>query len=339
MAANGRKTKRDRRWQVWYGDVSSIRAISRIVVESMEARKREIIEAQSKAVESLRAKFDPEVFEESQTKDDVLKFLLDAISSADSIDEIRTAYTQQYSSRSKHIYARGEPDFIEYLVQLEKLKDLESLNVEDVIELTVVDRNEEVFGPTRSVLEEMDRRSTLQLHFYVDGLRSRDAGFRYLSNSVSDGIYVRIGSGSSRIPRGFVDDSAVEISVTSPSAGWARATFSHLCDEIDKGVPRWSFLRKQGYQALLQLIIVLVPTSAVAIAVPKSEWVSTIYLVGSIIGISLVLSGALRRLMDWMLLAFEITQDGGQPSGTRRLVALLGILVTIPIGIFVNLIT
>ncbi|MFI2652886.1 hypothetical protein [Micromonospora fulviviridis] len=230
--------------------------------------------------------------------------------------------------------AEARSSFLDYKDKAQRLEKLKRLSPAEIVELTVIDRYEEVFGRVDSVLEELDRRSTRSLRFASDGIRPPDKMLRNLTEYVTDGIYVRLGQAKSSR---FTSEDAAQLIVTSPSAGWTRSSFARIGDEIEKGVPKWAFLRLPAFRLLLGALYFIAPTLAVAIAVgldtKSAAWV---FAAGGALAFISGLTELTAKITDWMLPAFEVLQDGSQPAGTRRLLTLVGILVTIPVGIFVN---
>lgn len=327
---NERITSRKRTWTCWAGDMSALTSLGRVVSDVMNQRRKELVEEMTKDLENARQSFDEETLREIQEWEK---------RSTVGHDE-DGSFRQNPDEKLDELLGRVERrapqplDIVEYRVQFERLRELKQIDIADVIELTVIDRYEEVFGKVDPVLAEMDRRSTRSLRYVTDGIRPPSRLFRGLSESVTDGLYIRLGPPDSSF---FHDSDQVCVVVTSPSTGWARSSFARICDEVEKGVPKWSFVRLPVFRFMLGAFYFAVPYLAVMLAIQPEldRWL----MIGVITAGAALLLGMLEitgKLTDWLFPAFEVFQEGGQPSGTRRATALISLLITIPIGILVN---
>ncbi|MDG4779001.1 hypothetical protein O7614_04995 [Micromonospora sp. WMMD961] len=328
---NARTMSRKRTWTCWAGDMSALQALGRVVLGVADQRRRELVEQRKTDLVATLNSFDEEVarvireFEADpdgglnlKAKDLRRRKVLDVL-----ISEVSPTSPGEVLKQIS-----------EYEVKRDNLKDFEEVPIEDIVELTVIDKYEEVFGKIPSVTAEMDRRSTQSVRFLADDSQSPSKTYRRSSEWVTDGVYLRLGPKSASP---FGTDLAVYLEVTSPSAGWTRAAFASICDEIEKGVPKWSFMRRPFWRFFLGISYFYVPWVAIMLAIEPEPaiWSATIWLPTIAVLLSAV-SGITNRLTDWLFPPFEITQDGAQPSGTRRLGILASLFVTIPVGVFVN---
>ncbi|WP_433687015.1 hypothetical protein ACQP0I_25595 [Micromonospora carbonacea] len=182
--------------------------------------------------------------------------------------------------------------------------------------VVVVDEDE-VAGPILDVLPEVDRRS-------VESLR-----------------FVAALSASERLSVTFVRDAseAVVIDVVSQRTGWAKQAFARLADEIEKGVPRWAALRSDGPRFGLSVTAAVVIGLFFGLVLPKSTAWNERLAVGTVVFVATWPLVLMNRLHKWLFPGFELLGEGGQSSGTRRLVTLALLVASIPIGVLVNAIS
>jgi hypothetical protein len=120
----------------------------------------------------------------------------------------------------------------------------------------------------------------------------------------------------------------------------ARTVFTELAEEVEKGVPRWARLPETRFALIVALAVSLVLVVAlIPLTSPKGtlrpNWGSAVSVgVGSFGWVFVWLS--IRREHSRIFPMFEVTGDGLSSSVNRRVVALLFLLASIPIGIFVN---
>ncbi|MET8256469.1 hypothetical protein [Micromonospora sp. NPDC005205] len=176
--------------------------------------------------------------------------------------------------------------------------------------------SESISGSLHAVVAAIDRRTFKRMTFKLKGFSSPQLELTFDSELES-------GQG-------------LTLQVSSSWRDWVRQTFTELSDEIDKGVPRWHFLRTGPGLALITLVGGL---AGFAIALPMfnsgNNFVSA--LGTSPIIILMILSPLLAYI--WAFPGFEITHEGGTTTGARRLAFICALLLSIPIGIVINLIT
>jgi hypothetical protein len=217
----------------------------------------------------------------------------------------------------------------------QRAQELEAAENNELVILKMFDKYEEVYGEVNEVLAELDRRSTRCLVFAFDvenqRIRSADA---FPSYHIGDGVQVRLGMDTN------FRDSGADIIVSSPSTGWARSSFARISDEVEKGVPRWSSLRRYLFSvfALLFATAVMIGTFPHINSKDKTAVTLVFGLVALFLAGMLVIAED-TRLVSWVFPRFELTGEGAQSSGTRRMIAVTATLISIPVGVLINLIS
>ncbi|MGC5032217.1 hypothetical protein [Micromonospora sp. DT229] len=208
--------------------------------------------------------------------------------------------------------------------------------VELFVRLDVEDQHETVSGQVAEVLSELDRRSTKSVTMTA-------SPYRYLAgdihdveqdenSSLTEGIYVHLGSG------GQFNLVGAEVRVSSPDTGWARSTFARLVDEIEKGVPRWARLRKHimiPFAFLTSAFTILGFAIGYSLQAYWNDWWLAPF-GGAFLGFMSIPFAYGEKLFGWLFPPFEVTGEGSQSSGGRRIAFLTSVLISIPIGVFVN---
>lgn len=189
--------------------------------------------------------------------------------------------------------------------------------------LAVRERDGEYGGGLETILEQFDRRTALGVEF---------------ESNISDleHISLEIG-GHPRVP-----EVILAVRSRDPAAG--RAIFARLSDEIERGVPWWGRGPVQ-----LRIILGIVFLTAV-ISCATGLQLSPMYSI-SFDWSNVPLSAAMATFLtvvaisrpavgvgSWFFPQFEVSGDGVS-TASRRIFGLLGLLVTIPIGVFVNYIS
>lgn len=130
-----------------------------------------------------------------------------------------------------------------------------------------------------------------------------------------------------------------ELTVSSKDMAFGRSAFARLSDEVAKGVPRWAGGGK--YVLALAVFIFLFSIAGTLVSM-KFDGTGRIdfdwrrFPLGAIpaSGIALAALGN-SWPFSWLFPSFEVTGDGAS-SGTRRILSLVAVLITIPIGILIN---
>lgn len=183
-----------------------------------------------------------------------------------------------------------------------------------------LEHDDKATGSIAELMPEIDRRTVQQITF-IGALGPKERIAVALTRS---GSY----------------DVAVQVKVESTDPGWARQAFSELADEIDKGVPRWAYMQEQKMPSVLTCALVSSLLGlGIALAIPVDGTDVKLSIAGFIafmLTTFLVVSDSVR---NWLFPRFEVLGDGAQSSGTRRLAALALVLVSVPIGLWVNVVS
>lgn len=192
------------------------------------------------------------------------------------------------------------------------------LRKETGVVLAFTEGSDEVAGPVDDVLTEIDRRSI--------GTLKMEGKFPGYSGDVLRLRLARIGY-----------EPGVALDVASPDPGWARSAFAQLGDEIEKGVPRWAWLRSVRGRVVLQAAASVVVYVTLLFALRNSGVDLRTLLIVCVpmaaIASLLILS---ERLVRWTFPPFEITGESGMSTGSRRLVYIASHPIALGIGILVN---
>lgn len=191
----------------------------------------------------------------------------------------------------------------------------------------VIDRDDEIRGPVADVLGALDRRSVTSIEFTQKGEHTQhDEQFSLKFSRNPD-----------------YNEDIVTLRITSGDQGWARQALAQLTEEVEKGVPRWAWWRSIS-GSLLSWCIVLLSTALLIIAGSRSVgvvttvgWLPTV--IGSgLTGLLVAFWSQTPRIRNWMLPPLEITSEVGS-TGARRLAGLALIILGLPIGILVNILS
>jgi hypothetical protein len=190
-------------------------------------------------------------------------------------------------------------------------------------QVSITDGADQTIGNLEDIVAEIDRRSLVEIEFRC-GIYSREV--------------LRI-----RLRRG--PQPVVILAIESADPGWAREAFSHLSDKIDLGKPRWAWLHStRGTAAfgVVNAIALAVVLSAIISTISKhpSDTTSTVlvnvWLWSSVLfGFFMGSAKTLNRLMP----PFELNVGDSDPTGTRFWLYVGALVVSIPVGIFVNVIS
>ncbi|WP_448623568.1 hypothetical protein [Geodermatophilus sp. URMC 64] len=183
------------------------------------------------------------------------------------------------------------------------------------------DGDDEIEGPIDEVLAELDPRTIDRLEFSATSDHTVIPG---------DAIALVFNRGNSYSP--------ISLVVRSSDHGWARQVLSSLSEEVEKGVPRWARWRSIAgraaiswatYVAVYVLLLLILPTALAPL--PRQ-----IIAIGA--GIVVAFAAASSRSLDWLLPPFEVRSQGTSTGG-RRITALALLLVSVPVGVLVNVLT
>lgn len=231
-------------------------------------------------------------------------------------------------SKQLDVLAETDSEGVEFAKELIRqnvkgLREAERRGLEKrlTVTATLVDGDDTTKGEIASVLAELDRRSVKSVEFSMWHYDER--------------VAVTLDRKAGRL-RGY----GARLQVKSSDLGWARQTFAHLSDEISKGEPKYSWIRKTSGRIAVVCGWALAPILAIVLivlpSVPgKDRWVP--WLVGIYAALALAFIIALSdSLLDWLAPRFEIVGEDGQSTGRRRIGAAIAPVVAVIIGIIVN---
>lgn len=188
-------------------------------------------------------------------------------------------------------------------------------------EAKLVEGDNSTKGDVEEVLQELDRRNIMSIRFSMKDYDER--------------IDVELKK------EGY--ESGAKLRVASKDRGWANQVFIRLSEEIEKGVPGWSWLRRQAGRGVIALLSTLTPLIAINVALIPNLSKSgkevlyaldpTPFIIGFIL---LTLSD---RFHSWLFPRLEITSEGSPNTGSRRLAWAGGLVLTVVLGVIVNLIS
>lgn len=180
---------------------------------------------------------------------------------------------------------------------------------------------EAISGTFDEVKQEFDTRTFTRLAFSIDTPLGSD-----------DRVVLRFDPYKKK---GGNPPPDLHLDVKSSDRGWALQVMAQVSDEIQRGVPRWSWLYKgwaAGLGTVVLYIAFLVSLRPLLKLIPKTSD-TTAELVAAVA--SIVLALALNwnsRLLYTILPPIEITHDGNQSSASRSIGFLFGVIV-VPVAI------
>jgi hypothetical protein len=128
----------------------------------------------------------------------------------------------------------------------------------------------------------------------------------------------------------------VELEAGSGDRGWVNEVFASVSEEVEKGVPRWEWVRHKGgrsaFIAFVLICLAIIVSLIVVRQLPlKSQGTFVVLAAVSVVVLWFILTGQqpLNRFIDWLFPGFEIFPEGGRPTGTRRLAFFGSLLLTI----------
>jgi hypothetical protein len=191
-------------------------------------------------------------------------------------------------------------------------------------------QGDEISGPIADVFAEFDRRHPGNLELRIE------------ENKVKT-VAVLLGSKETSY-FGFHEDGSpprapILLGVKSSDRGWARQAFVQLSEEIQKGVPAWSWLCREGgtlFSFVVTLAVFMATGFVLSWPIPQNSFPPAL---GIFIGLGVVASFATLIFHSWLFPRFEVNFEGMKSSGSRRLAWLGTLLLAIPIGILVNVLT
>ena len=197
--------------------------------------------------------------------------------------------------------------------------------------VTMVDGDDTTTGASAAVFAELDKRTVRSLTFVVGDSYENEHVIIELS---------REGIRSSGYSGMMSSAYGVTLKVASTDRGWAKQVFAQLSEEVDKGVPKYSWVHKRLGRLVVGVGSVIAVTFAIILmilpAIPHGDrwiaWVGSAY--SMLFGSTAIVSTT--WFFNWLAPPFEVIGEDGQTSGWRRVSALLGIAGTVILGIIVN---
>lgn len=184
------------------------------------------------------------------------------------------------------------------------------------------DGDDQIEGAVDEVLAELDRRSAVSLEL------SATSAYTALCGEEIKLVFHR-----------NAVRYAVSLEVKSGDQGWARQVLTLLSEQIEKGVPkRWAWCRTPWGHSAIGTAVFAVAYVLVQILLPSSLTLLPRTLIATGISLLLEVIVLLKGVLDWFFPPFEVTSRAGS-SGGRRLAGLGLLLLSVPIGILVNLLT
>jgi hypothetical protein len=200
-----------------------------------------------------------------------------------------------------------------------------SLIYEFQLEMGYGEGDDVAIGRPEQIIQEIDRRSVELLTIFAETEGAM---------SFSEELQVALGP------------SGVELKVGSGDRGWVNQVLVAVTEEVEKGVPGWAWVRRNygrsAFVAVVLICLAVIVSLLIARHVPrKSEGSFLGITIASVVVLWFIFTGAqlTNRFIDWLFPAFQILPDGGRSSGTRRLAFVGSLLLTICLGVIVNLIT
>jgi hypothetical protein len=129
----------------------------------------------------------------------------------------------------------------------------------------------------------------------------------------------------------------VQINVQSSDLRWTRLTLAELSEEIEKGVPWWAWLRSTIGVLLTSAVAFSGAIVAIWQLIGENRQENLIWLTTFLMTPMALLVGLAGKW--WLLPAFEVTPVDGGTSGGKRIAYWAAILLSVPIGIAVNITT
>ena len=127
------------------------------------------------------------------------------------------------------------------------------------------------------------------------------------------------------------------LEVRSDRPEWTRSWFSALAEDIGLGSPKWGWFRSPIGSLTLSLIVFLITFSSILVGFGRfDKFTTTTILIAGGIATLLATVAQIPLVGKWLFPAFEITGPNGHSNGSRRIVALILVIVQIPIGLIVK---
>lgn len=165
------------------------------------------------------------------------------------------------------------------------------------------------------------RGTGAQIAEVFDGLRFKTFSLDVTSHYMSDH---RISLSANRT-------YGLTLIVSSRDEHWARAALGHLQDEIKRQVPWWKWLRNPIAMYLVMFAVVWTGIWIVVARVPDSSGSVVLWGCGAIAACAVI-----ALLIHKYHPAVEILRSGQRAKGAGFVIAVIGLIVSIPVGLLVN---
>jgi hypothetical protein len=187
------------------------------------------------------------------------------------------------------------------------------------------DIDDVAIGAPDEIIKEIDTRSVTLLTIFAETETSSQFSEKVQLDFGPDGVALETGSSD---------------------RGWVNQVLAAVTEEVEKGVPRWAWVRRRGgrsaFLALVLISLAFIISLIAAKHIPRRSEGSFLGLTAvSVVLLWFIFTGQqlTNRFIDWLFPAFQMLPEGGRPAGTRRLAFIGSLLLTICLGVVVNLIT
>jgi hypothetical protein len=234
-------------------------------------------------------------------------------------EERRVALVEELRAKSAKEREEGSQDewSLKYADQ-QLLRETE--RIDDYYQLTVTgeDGDDTTKGDFETVLNEIDRRSVSSIKFEIG---------RYDDKIVL--TFKRSGY-----------EAGAKLAVSSPDLGWGKRSYVELTDEVAKGVPRYSWIHTtpgRGITGLASSLLIVLTVVLLVLPAVTSKDRPGVWIIGAFstlwVFMGLTITG---RIFEWLAPHFELIGADVQPTGSRRIWAIIGLIGAVIIGIIVN---
>jgi hypothetical protein len=184
------------------------------------------------------------------------------------------------------------------------------------VEAATTDGSDTATGPIDPVLAQVDRRSVQSVDFEVR------IQFAYIEKD-------------ERVKLTLSQAEGVTLAGTSSDPGWIRQVLAQMSEEVDKGAPRWGWIHSRPGRVAFWLVVGLVAAVVFALSMAPHTKAATWLLASTAAFAVAAPAASIAPVRLWLFPRFEITGDG-VATGTRRLVFLGSLLLSVMAGVFVN---
>lgn len=120
---------------------------------------------------------------------------------------------------------------------------------------------------------------------------------------------------------------AVDVEVEGRDRGWVTGLHESLVDAIEKGKPRWGFVRRGWFAFVAAALMLFAGLTTFAIASPKMSATDAVLYGIPLATFAVVLAWVVQALLLRLFPGFEIHKPGENAVGARRLAALGSVAV------------